>query len=84
MKPSADRAELRRRFEIPEDTPLVVLLPGSRTGEAARHLPILLDAVERLRAANPVLRFILAVPPGTIPLGSNFQGTDFRGVHPTA
>ncbi len=73
VQPSADRAELRRRFEIPEDTPLVVLLPGSRTGEAARHLPILLDAVERLRAARPVLRFILAVPPGTIPLGSIFR-----------
>ncbi len=74
VKPSASRAELRRRFGIPEGTPLVALLPGSRTGEAARHLPILLDAVERLRAAaKTVPRFILAVPPGTVPLGSNFR-----------
>jgi lipid-A-disaccharide synthase len=72
VKPSASRAELRRRFDIPEGTPLVALLPGSRIGEAARHLPILLDAVERLRAtAQSVPHFILAVPPGTIPLGSN-------------
>jgi lipid-A-disaccharide synthase len=74
VQPSASRAELRRRFDIPEGTPLVALLPGSRTGEAARHLPLLLDAVERLRAdAKSRPRFILAVPPGTIPLGSNFR-----------
>jgi lipid-A-disaccharide synthase len=74
VKPSASRAELRRRFDIPEGTPLVALLPGSRIGEAARHLPILLDAVDRLRAAAKTApRFILAVPPGTIPMGSNFR-----------
>ncbi len=74
VQPSASRAELRGRFGILEDTPLVALLPGSRTGEAARHLPLLLEAVERLRTAAKCLpRFILAVPPGTIPLGSNFR-----------
>lgn len=74
VKPSASRAELRRRFEIPGNTPLVALLPGSRIGEVARHLPVLLDAVERLRnEANSALRFILAVPPGAIPLQSNFR-----------
>ncbi len=30
MKPSAGRAELRRRFGIPDNTPLIALLPGSR------------------------------------------------------
>lgn len=74
VQPSASRAELRRRFDIPEGTPLVVLLPGSRTGEAARHLPVLLDAVQCLRAsAKNAPRFLLAVPPGTIPPGSNFR-----------
>ena len=74
VQPSANRAELRRRFEIPERTPLVALLPGSRTGEAGRHLPVLLDTVERLRStAKNAPRFILAVPPGTIPPGANFR-----------
>jgi lipid-A-disaccharide synthase len=74
VQPSASRAELRRSLDIPEGTPLVVLLPGSRTGEAARHLPVLLDTVERLRgSAKTAPRFILAVPPGTIPIGSNFR-----------
>jgi lipid-A-disaccharide synthase len=72
--PSGSRAELRRRFGIPEGAPLIALLPGSRTGEAARHLPILLEAVDRLRAgAKNAPQFILAVPPGTIPPGSNFR-----------
>jgi len=74
VQPSASRAELRRRFDIPEGTPLVALLPGSRTGEAARHLPILLDAVEHLRSTSKSApRFVLAVPPGTIPPRSNFK-----------
>ena len=77
VKPSASRAELRRRFGIPEGTPLVALLPGSRTGEAARHLPILLETVERLqRSMSPAPHFILAVPSSTLgfsPIGSNFR-----------
>jgi len=74
VQPSASRAELRQRFDIPGGTPLVILLPGSRPGEAARHLPVLLDAVESLRAsAKKKPRFILAVPPGTVPTGSSFR-----------
>jgi lipid-A-disaccharide synthase len=74
VQPSASRAELRRRFGIPDGAPLVALLPGSRSGEAARHLPILLETVERVRGLTKCApRFILAVPPGTVPLGSNFR-----------
>jgi lipid-A-disaccharide synthase len=74
VKPSASRSALRRQFGIPEDARLVVLLPGSRIGEAARHLPILLDTVDRLKAnAKPEPHFVLAVPPGTIPAASKFR-----------
>ncbi len=68
VKPSASRAELRRRLGIPDGTPLVALLPGSRTGEAARHLPILLETATRLRSSARALpAFVLAVAPGTLP-----------------
>ena len=74
VRPSASRAELRRQFGIPDGTPLVAVLPGSRTGEALRHLPTLLETVARLqRTANPAPKFILAVPPGTIPAESIFR-----------
>ena len=71
-KPSASPADIRRRFDVPDDAQLVALLPGSRRGEAARHLPILMETVERLRAVHGAsrLRFILAVPPGTVPQSS--------------
>jgi len=74
VKPSADRTELRRAFGILDDAQLVALLPGSRVGEAARHLPFLLDAVARLqREVAPAPHFIIAVPPGTLPVDSIFR-----------
>lgn len=49
------------RYGIPADRPLVALLPGSRAGEAARHLPELLDAVDAILRAQPAA-FALGVP----------------------
>ena len=74
VKPSASREELRRRYGIPDATPVVALLPGSRKGEIERHLPVLIDAVRKIRQTSQRLapRFILAVPAGTS-LGSNFR-----------
>jgi lipid-A-disaccharide synthase len=65
VKPSASRAELRRRYGIPDGVPLIGLLPGSRKGEVARHLPILLETADRIVRAGhePAPKFILAVPP---------------------
>lgn len=65
VKPSADPGDLRRRFGIPEGVPLVALLPGSRTGEIARHMPYILDAARRIRAQVPSAQLILALPPDT-------------------
>ena len=75
VKPSAGRDELRRRFGIPAGVLLVALLPGSRQGESARHLPLLLETVQKIRAGHsgPPPSFILAVPPGTVPPGSTFR-----------
>ncbi|HLG96243.1 MAG TPA: lipid-A-disaccharide synthase [Bryobacteraceae bacterium] len=75
VKPSAAADELRRRFGVPAGSQLIALLPGSRPGEAARHLPTLLEAVEKIRSghAGPAPSFILAVPPGTVPPESTFR-----------
>ena len=48
VKPSLSRVEFFRKHRLPVGRPLVTVLPGSRRGEAARHLPALLDAVGRL------------------------------------
>jgi lipid-A-disaccharide synthase len=74
VKPSASREELRRRYGIPDASPVVALLPGSRKGEIERHLPILIEAVRQIRqqSQSPAPQFILAVPYGNL-LGSNFK-----------
>ena len=43
-------------------SPMILLLPGSRVKELERHLPVLLGALERMRAAIPTLkaRLVLA------------------------
>jgi lipid-A-disaccharide synthase len=57
-------AAFRADHGLPEDGLLLTLLPGSRRGEALRHLPILLDAVELLRQRWPGAAFLLATPKG--------------------
>jgi len=48
VRPSLSRNEFFEKHGLAGDRPLITVLPGSRRGEAARHLPALLDAVERL------------------------------------
>jgi lipid-A-disaccharide synthase len=48
IRPALGRTEFLRKHRLPETRPLVSVLPGSRRGEAARHLPPLIDAVDRL------------------------------------
>ena len=64
VKPSASRAELRSRWEIPPDQFLIALLPGSREGEIERHRAYLEDAIRRIETTLPgKCSFILALPP---------------------
>jgi len=58
VRPSLRREEFFKKHRLAAGRPLVTVLPGSRRGEAARHLPALLDAAERLyreQAVNLVL-----------------------------
>src|SRR5258708_32127211 len=48
VRTSLSKAELFRKHRLPPDRPLLVVLPGSRRGEAARHLEPLLEAIDRL------------------------------------
>jgi len=63
IKPLLTRNEFCARFNLPTDRPIVALLPGSRHGELERHMPALLDAVERIAARHRVT-FVLSLPPG--------------------
>jgi lipid-A-disaccharide synthase len=44
------------------DSPLILLLPGSRPGELNRHLPVLCDSLRQLRVAIPGIRARMILP----------------------
>ena len=48
VRPTIQKSEFFRKHRLDPSRQLVTVLPGSRKGEAARHLPALLDAVERI------------------------------------
>jgi lipid-A-disaccharide synthase len=48
VRPSCSREEFFRKHDLSGSRPLIAVLPGSRLGEAARHLPALLEAAGRL------------------------------------
>jgi lipid-A-disaccharide synthase len=48
VKPSISKTEFLRKHRLPAGRPMVVVLPGSRRGEAARHLGTLLETIDRL------------------------------------
>lgn len=48
VRPSLTKAEFFRKHDLPEHRPLIAVLPGSRRGEAARHLPELCAAAALL------------------------------------
>jgi lipid-A-disaccharide synthase len=67
-KPKLTRAEFYSKLDIPEvsrdnASKIIALLPGSRHGELARHLPILLEAVKLIRQRHSVT-FVLPLPAG--------------------
>ncbi len=58
------REVCRERLGIPVDARVLGLLPGSRTAEMSRHLPLLLDAAGLVRAAVPNLTVVLGLHEG--------------------
>ncbi len=58
VRASLSRDDFFRKHRLAAGRPLITVLPGSRRGEAARHLPALVDAADRLyreQAVNLIL-----------------------------
>jgi len=68
VRTSLSRADFFKKHRLPPDRPLYVVLPGSRRGEAARHLDTLLEAVDRLYQ-NQAASFLL---PASVTTGAAF------------
>ena len=61
LAPHLDAPPDPGRFGIAEGSTLVGLLPGSRTGEVGKHLPILIEAARRIARQRPEVRFAVPV-----------------------
>jgi len=68
VRPALTRDEFFRKHRLAGSRPLIAMLPGSRRGEAARHLPALLDAADRLYREHAV-NLIL---PASVTTGAGF------------
>lgn len=60
---AGDGPGFRRRHGVSEGAPLVAVLPGSRTSEVTRLLPVFAATVARLIAECPELRLVVATVP---------------------
>lgn len=74
VRPSMTKYQFRQQHAIPQDQPLVALLPGSRAGEIGRHIEPLASAVAHIRRALPGCTFVAGTPPAfsRVVNGSNF------------
>jgi lipid-A-disaccharide synthase len=68
VRPALGREEFFRKHRLPANRPLITVLPGSRRGEAARHLPALLEAADRLYSEKAA-SFLL---PASVTTGAAF------------
>ena len=58
-----DRDRFRAIHGIPNDAPLLCILPGSRVGEVDRLLPVFAETVDRLAVERPQLRAVVIAAP---------------------
>ena len=75
VKVSTERDAFFRQHGLDSNKRLIALLPGSRRGEALRHLPALKDAVSRLSSQADV-QFIL---PASVTTGKAFFEKNWSG-----
>ena len=78
----ASASSFRQKLGLPEGTPTLALLPGSRMSEIRRILPAMVGAAKQLVAERPGLQVVVPVAP-TIPreeILSRFEGSGVRPV----
>lgn len=51
----------RTQLNLPQNKRIIALLPGSRTNEIERHMPVLRDTAHLLQQKNPLIHFVIPV-----------------------
>ncbi|QDY69327.1 lipid-A-disaccharide synthase [Qingshengfaniella alkalisoli] len=63
--------ELRDELGIPDYAKVLAILPGSRSGEVKRLMPVFRQVVKRLSDEIPDLEFVLPAAPGVVAMVAN-------------
>jgi lipid-A-disaccharide synthase len=65
VKPTMTRELFRKKYGLDERSKVLTILPGSRRGEIAHHVPVLVEALAEIRQRLPgPLEIVVAVAPG--------------------
>jgi lipid-A-disaccharide synthase len=76
---TVDRRALRAVLRLPQDSPLLALLPGSRFTEVERLARLFLDTAQWLSARKPELKFVI---PAATPALNDFLKGLIHSFHP--
>lgn len=78
--PTADKVNsvvdidaVRKKLELPTNKTIIGLMPGSRSGELKRHVPLYLNVAKKCLEKNPNLYFV-------VPLTSQVQASYFDAI----
>lgn len=58
---SIDSIAHRLALNLPQQQPLIALLPGSRNHEVERHMPVLVNTMRKLLETHPNLHFVMPI-----------------------
>jgi lipid-A-disaccharide synthase len=61
ISPGGDMINARNKLDLPVDKRLIAMLPGSRTTEIERHMPVLLATAEKLCQQFADLHFVIPI-----------------------
>ena len=68
VQPALSRELFCSKFGLQSERPILAILPGSRRGEIAHHVPVLVEALAEIRKTLPAApQVIIAVAPGLDP-----------------
>lgn len=59
LSESIDSNTCRQKLHLSSSTPIIAVLPGSRTHEIERHMPILQETIHNIHQQNPECHFII-------------------------
>ena len=61
IPPSIDLVGCREALNLPLEAKIIAMLPGSRTNEIERHMPVLLDTIKLLLQYDEKLHFVIPI-----------------------